>query len=114
MSEKELMQQIQIEVSKLGGRVFRNNVGTFRGSDGSYNRTGLCIGSSDLIGWFPRPGFYGDDGSAVFLAIEVKTPTGKVRPEQIQFINTVNKSGGIAFIARSVEDVRRNLCDKRA
>jgi len=117
MAEGKLMRDIQIEVSRLGGRVFRNNVGIFTGSDGSIVRTGLCIGSSDLIGWYSVPvkcvGGTKPLSVAVFLAIEVKTAKGRIRPEQIRFIETVNKSGGIAFIARSVADVRRELCDER-
>lgn len=45
-----------------------------------------------------------------FLAIEVKKPSNKLRPEhQIQFINNVIKNGGIAFFATSVEEVREKL-----
>jgi penicillin-binding protein-related factor A (putative recombinase) len=40
------------------------------------------------------------------LAIEVKTPTGKLSPEQKQFLSRVQEEGGIAFVARSVEDVK--------
>ena len=40
-----------------------------------------------------------------FLAIEVKTKTGKVSPDQVKFLNRVNESGGLGFVARSVDDV---------
>jgi hypothetical protein len=40
-----------------------------------------------------------------FLAVEVKAPKGKVSPHQQQFIDAVNKAGGLAFVARSVEEV---------
>ncbi len=112
MSEAKLMHAIQMEVSRLGGRVFRNNVGIFTGSDGSFVRTGLAVGSSDLIGWFP------DNRAltvthwttrAVFLAIEIKSSKGRLRPEQKQFIDCVKKAGGLAFVARSVDDVRKEL-----
>ena len=62
---------------------------------------GLCEGSSDLIGWTQR------DGAAVFTAIEVKTERGRVTPEQAQFVDVVTAAGGIAGIARSVEDAQR-------
>jgi hypothetical protein len=42
---------------------------------------------------------------AIFTAIEVKTPTGKPTPEQLHFVNRVKDLGGIAGIARSVDDV---------
>lgn len=49
------------------------------------------------------------------LAIECKMPktdktaAGSLRPEQAAFIDRVNASGGLAFVARSVDDVRRAL-----
>jgi hypothetical protein len=56
---------------------------------------GLTKGGSDIIGIAP-------DGR--FLAVEVKTTTGRLRPEQQRFIDAVNAKGGIAGVARSVED----------
>lgn len=43
------------------------------------------------------------------LAIEVKTKTGRVTPEQNAHIERVNAAGGVAFVARSVEDVIEGL-----
>jgi hypothetical protein len=37
---------------------------------------------------------------AVFTSIEVKTPTGRIRPEQQQWLETVQAAGGIAGVAR--------------
>ena len=44
-----------------------------------------------------------------FIAIEVKTSTGKPSKEQVDFIAQVNALGGKAFIARSIEDVEGEL-----
>lgn len=44
---------------------------------------------------------------AVFASIEVKTPTGRLRPEQQQWLDAVQAAGGIAGVARSVEDALR-------
>ncbi len=44
-----------------------------------------------------------------FFAIEVKAPKGKASDAQIAFIENVGLSGGIAFVARSVEDVIEGL-----
>ena len=41
---------------------------------------------------------------AVFTSIEVKTPTGRVKPEQQQWLDAVQAAGGIAAVARSVAD----------
>jgi dihydroxyacid dehydratase/phosphogluconate dehydratase len=43
---------------------------------------------------------------AVFASIEVKTPTGRIRPEQRAWLETVQAAGGIAGVARSVEDAQ--------
>lgn len=97
MTEADLMRLIQIEATILGHRLFRNNVGVARTDNGSVIRFGLCVGSSDLIGW-TREGR--------FLAVEVKTTTGRVRPEQAQFVAAVTEAGGVAGIVRSVKEFR--------
>jgi hypothetical protein len=43
------------------------------------------------------------------LAIEVKRPGGKPTAEQQQFIDTINEAGGLAFVARSVEEVDQRV-----
>ena len=40
-----------------------------------------------------------------FMAIEVKTKIGRVSEHQVKFIDSVNDAGGLAFVARSVDDV---------
>ncbi len=40
-----------------------------------------------------------------YLAIEVKTEKGRVAPHQQQWIDNINAEGGLAFVARSVDDV---------
>ena len=44
-----------------------------------------------------------------FVALEVKRPTGRVRPEQDEFLAKVERHGGIAAVVRSVDDVDRAL-----
>lgn len=100
MSEIKLMKEIQLQVSKLGHVCFRNNVGFATTKNGCNIRYGLCVGSSDLIGWTK-------DGR--FLAIEVKTSKGIMRTEQIKFLDAVNKSGGIGIVARSTTDIIEKL-----
>ena len=112
MKEQDIMSLIRIELSKLGYLVFRVNVGTgFTGNEvikteggGVYLPqvrrfdTGLPKGFSDLFGLCPG-------GQAFF--IEVKTPTGRIRPEQITFLNRMRELGANAGIARSVNDAIR-------
>jgi len=107
MSERDIQNQILLALSKAGCMVFRNNVGT--GWQGLINKTrtgmiiideprplhaGLCVGSSDIIGIC----------RGRFLAVEVKTKTGRVTKEQQAFIDAVKKAGGIAGVCRSVDD----------
>jgi hypothetical protein len=45
----------------------------------------------------------------VFTAFEVKSQTGKIRPEQRAFIDNVTLRGGIAGVVRSVEEAKSLL-----
>jgi len=67
----------------------------------SSNRHHIC-GISDILGILP-------DGR--FLAIEVKSAKGVVSGEQRDFINKINNSKGVAFVARSLDDVIKVLED---
>lgn len=67
---------------------------------------GLCPGSSDLIGWRTvkvTPDMVGQE-LAVFTAIEVKSPRGRVTEKQERFLKAVRQAGGFAVVARSVAD----------
>lgn len=44
-----------------------------------------------------------------FLAIEVKSEKGKLTPEQRTFLERVHELGGVAMVARSVDDVMQKL-----
>ena len=68
-------------------------------------------GGSDLIGYRKvtvTPEMVGQE-IAQFAAVEVKTPKGRVRPEQQQFIEHIRSAGGIAGIARSVAEAQELL-----
>lgn len=107
-----------------GARVFRQNVGQAwagrvveRGprhivlADPRPFHAGLCVGSSDLIGWHPMivtPEMVGEP-LARFVAIEAKTKRGRPTPEQIRFVEAVKAAGGSAGIARSTDEAVRIL-----
>lgn len=59
-------------------------------------------GCSDILGQLV-------DGR--FLAIEVKTRTGRVRDSQLEFLDKVRDANGVAVLARSVNDVQEALRD---
>jgi hypothetical protein len=114
LSEQRIQQEIRLAISHGDTKVFRNNTGTLRDQNGRPVQFGLCKGSADLIGWRTvtvTPDMVGQR-LAVFTSIEVKTPTGRLRPEQQQWLDAVQAAGGIAGVARSVEDARALVCDK--
>jgi len=106
--ETKLQRRIMLALSSAGCIVFRNETaGAYVGkvihkagqqvtlAGATYLPVGLCKGSSDIIGIAP-------DGR--FLAVEVKTDTGRATKEQHAFIRVVNHAGGIAGIVRSEQD----------
>ena len=108
-SEQTIQQEIRLTCSNGDTRLFRNNTGTLRDQNGRPVQFGLCKGSADLIGWKRVTVTEDMVGStvAVFLSIEVKTATGRLRPEQQQWLDAVQAAGGIAGVARSVEDAQQ-------
>ena len=123
MSEHITQQQILLAHGSGSVRLWRNNVGTgwagqatkvtggnrqsiaagLRPGDvvirqGRPLHAGLCVGSSDLIGYRVV------DRVAQFVALEVKSATGRPTAQQVQFIDHINAVGGLAGIARSVDD----------
>jgi hypothetical protein len=109
VTEQQIQQHIRLTCSAGATRLFRNNTGTLRDQHGRPVSFGLCKGSADLIGWRTvtiTPEMVGQQ-VAVFTSIEVKTPTGRVKPEQQQWLDAVQAAGGIAGVARSVEDALR-------
>ena len=128
MSEHEIQQRILLACGSGTTRLWRNNVGTgwagqaakvtagniravaaaLRPGDvivrqGRPLHAGLCVGSSDLIGYRQV------DGVAQFVALEVKSATGRPTAEQAQFIDHINGAGGVAGIVRSVADAQTML-----
>lgn len=126
MAEAERHRRFMKLATKLGARLFRNNVGQgwtgkrIQGGAGSLVvlqdarpfHAGLCVGSSDLIGWTPvtiTPDMVGQT-IAVFTAVEVKEPVRpRVTTEQAAFIHTIAQAGGYSGVAITDEDVSRIL-----
>lgn len=108
MKESNLMRSLMVAIGKRA-TMFRNSVGQIQDAEGRVHRFGLCVGSSDLIGWTTRtitPEMVGQR-VAIFTAIEVKTLTGRTTPAQEHFLETVHRAGGIALVARSEDDLAR-------
>jgi hypothetical protein len=122
-SEHDTQQRILLAHGSGDTRLWRNNVGT--GWAGQATRitagnlqaiahtlrpgdvvvrnarplhAGLCVGSSDLIGYRQVQGL------AQFVALEVKSATGRPTPEQTRFLDHISSAGGCAAVVRSVAD----------
>lgn len=149
MSESLSAREILLAISRTAARLFRNNTGlawtgevTNRWNDRKDGhdwltiknprplRAGLCVGSSDYIGWdsvVVTPDMVGRK-IAVFLALETKDPDelaylqrhyeslrtyeGKDEKKsrlrsQINFIETVKAAGGFAGFASTPEEALR-------
>jgi len=107
-AETDLQQRIRLALGTSPNlRLFRNQVGSLPDPrTGRLVTFGLAKGSADLIGWRTitiTPDMVGRQ-VAVFTSIEVKTERGRVRPEQHAWLTAVTGAGGIAGIARSVQD----------
>ncbi|MEG1884859.1 MAG: hypothetical protein RR182_01125 [Alistipes sp.] len=117
-NEAAVQAHVRLEASRVGGRLWRNNVGAIQDSRGVPVRYGLAndskqmndvIKSSDLIGL--RPVLIGPQhvGATIgqFVAREVKEPTwhytGSAREvAQLKFLELVASLGGDAAFATGV------------
>lgn len=132
--EAHTQAQILLKYGRGDTRLWRNNVGT--GWTGQAIRVtaanrhtlqlqpgdvvvrnsrplhaGLCVGSGDLIGYRSlevTPEMVGSR-LAQFASIEVKTATGRIRPEQAAFAEHITSAGGIGGIVRCSGDAEALL-----
>jgi len=132
-NETSLVKNFMMRASKLGSRLFRNNVGMGWAPAGRASNivavkrnqlvqchpgdvvvrkarplhAGLAKGSSDLIGWTPVVVTEDMVGKtiALFTAGEVKTEKGRATDEQKNFIETVKRHGGLADVIRTEDDL---------
>ena len=99
MSEAATQAEILVIVTALPTAMFwRQNVGTARDAGGRVVRFGLP-GTPDILGTY--------QGRAI--GIEVKSATGRQRPEQKLWQAQFERAGGLYILARSVDDVRQAL-----
>jgi len=114
-SEAAVQNRVRLEVSRVGGRIWRNNVGATYTAEGSFVRYGIAndsqqmnkiIKSSDLIGLRPvtiQPHHVGRV-FGLFLCREVKPENWKFSGDehetaQLRFLELVASLGGDAAFA---------------
>lgn len=99
IKEKSIENEILSFLKRNGIFAWKNeSVGIYDAKKGVFRRKNSIhriVGTSDILGIFYQR----------FLAIEVKSKTGKLSDAQCAFLEAVKNNGGIAFVARSVDDV---------
>jgi hypothetical protein len=78
---------------------WNNPTGAVEVRPGQWMRFGK-VGSSDILGCLP---------GGRFLAIECKAEKGRLSGAQRDFLNEVERLGGLTIVARSFQDVDRAL-----
>jgi len=94
--ESAIQDSIRVALAQEGYVVFRTNVGKVKTAEGRWFDTGLPIGFPDLMGYKP------DNGRIFF--IEVKTPIGHRRKDQVDFADGLRDKNVIYGVARSADD----------
>ena len=105
MKQETIIQnKIIVECSDIA-HLYNYNVGKFYTLDGRFINVGIK-GFSDLFG------FRNSDNKTIF--IETKTPIGKLRKEQKQFLTAMKQKGNIVGVARNTEQARDIILEKEA
>lgn len=104
--ERDVLQEIRLELGREPDlTLWRNSTGVTvelgAAGDRRTIRYGLAVGSSDLIGILAPSGR--------LVALEIKSSTGRVTSEQVQFLEVVRRRGGFGAVVRSVDEARAAL-----
>jgi len=103
----KLVRDIQLACSHGNVRLFINTNGLFYRENGIPVKVGLFVGCGDLIGFICET--FNKTLVARLVMIEVKTGKATATTEQRDAIKMINRMGGYAGVARSVEDAQRIL-----
>jgi hypothetical protein len=106
MSETKLVKEILLALGNEPDFIcWRNNTGKLADVNGRWVTYGLGVGSADIIGVLAPWGR--------FVAIEVKRPGAKQRPEQLNWMRAVVRNGGVYAVAHSVDEANDIIKDAR-
>lgn len=93
-----LTQQAIKVLSLCGFHVWRqNNGGIYDAKIGGYRRNSSTPGISDIIGLHKKTG--------KFIACEIKVGKDKLSPFQERFLEVVKKSGGVAMVIKTTDEL---------
>jgi hypothetical protein len=82
---------------------WRNNTGAAAvgtGGKARFIRFGKK-GSADIFGVLPPDGR--------FLAVECKTETGRLSEDQEEFLDMINRNGGLGIVVRSIDELQEQV-----
>lgn len=104
ISEQNIQMMCIQYIQYRGIMCWRNNTGSFvrnyyNQKEQKWKQTFFRAGHkghADIFGVLP-------DGK--FLAVEVKTQTGKLSKEQVEFLEAVNNTNGLGLVVRCLEDI---------
>lgn len=102
--EAAIQDSIRVALAQAGYVAFRANVGKVKTADGRFFDAGLPVGFPDLFGFKPS------NGKIYF--IEVKTPTGHRRADQVRFANFLRDKDAIYGVARSADEAVKIVRDE--
>lgn len=93
MKESEIQRDILDYLAKRQVFHYRQNTGAFVDSKNHFYRFG-SKGSPDIVCII----------GGRYVGLEVKTPKGKLSPDQAEFHRQIIKAGGIVFTVRSLDE----------
>lgn len=79
----------------------QNNAGVYDPTLKVFRANSSTAGISDVIGFNRKSG--------QFIAAEIKAGKDKLSKEQGMFLNSVERSGGVALVIRSIDDLEQFL-----
>lgn len=119
MSEFVFMKEVLAAFGRGATRLFRCNAGvSWQGLEVEHTRTRIVLdkpravhgwppGTADLVGWQSvviTPQMVGQR-VALFVAVETKSPAGRLTRGQRRFLTAVRAAGGLAVAARTLAGV---------
>jgi hypothetical protein len=104
-NETDLLSACLKTLEANGVMCWRQNSGAARyeseAGDSYYvSMTGKMRGVSDIIGLLP---------GGRFLAVECKWMDGRIKKHQQEFLDAVNRSGGLGVVVRSIAELREKV-----
>ncbi len=109
LTEAQIVAKIRLALGRITDLgLFRNSVGVATEFDPKTHETrtikyGLGVGSADLVGVL----------GGRFVGLEVKTPSGRLTPEQERWADMIRSKGGFVATVRSEAEAIAAIAEAR-